>query len=87
MFVRVICNWGEYFEKRLEQHSDPSAVLDRIAAKCPKVVQMMTGGDSIAQVSLKFEGGERLHGIGMEMKLSSPFRNAFDILGGESVVN
>ena len=28
--VRVICNWGDYFEKRLQQHANPSAVLDRI---------------------------------------------------------
>ena len=43
--VRVICNWGDYFEKRLQQHSNPSAVLDRIASKCPKVVRMMTDDD------------------------------------------
>ena len=83
--VRVICNWGDYFEKRLQQHANPSAVLDRIASKCPKVVHMMTGDDPIAQVSLQFNNGEWLHGIGTEVKLSTPYRNAFDLLGSKEI--
>lgn len=83
--VRIVCNWGDYFEKRLQQHANPSAVLDRIASKCPKVVNMMTGDGPIAQVSLQFEGGEWLHGIGMELKLPAPFRNAFDLLGSKEI--
>ena len=46
---------------------------------------MMTSDDPIAQVSLQFEGGEWLHGIGMELKLLSPIRNAFDILGSKEI--
>ncbi len=83
--VRVICNWGDYFEKRLQQHANPSAVLDRIASKCPKVVHMMTGDAPIAQVSLQFDDGEWLHCIGMELKLQAPFRNAFDLLGNKDI--
>ena len=83
--VRVICNWGDYFEKRLQQHANPSAVLDRIASKCPKMVHMMTGDDPIAQVSLQFNNGEWLHGIGMEVKLPTPYRNAFDLLGCKEI--
>ena len=70
--VRVICNWGEYFEKRLQQHANPAAVLERIASKCPKVVHMMTSDDPIAQVSLQFGSGEWLHGVGMVVKLPAP---------------
>ena len=83
--VRVICNWGDYFEKRLQQHSNPSAVLNRIASKCPKVVRMMTDDDPIAQVSLQFGDGEWLHGIGMEVKLPAPYWNAFDLLGSKEI--
>ena len=71
--VRVVCNWGDYFEKRLQQHANPSAVLDHIASKCPKVVHMMTGDDPIAQISLQFDDGAWLHGIGMELKLQAPW--------------
>ena len=83
--VRVICNWGEYFEKRLQQHANPAAVLERIASKCPKVVHMMTSDDPIAQVSLQFGSGEWLHGVGMVVKLPAPIRNAFDILGSKEI--
>lgn len=83
--VRILTNWGDYFEKRLEQHANPSAVLDRIASKCPKVVQMMTGDGPIANVSLQFNNGEWLHGIGMELKLTEPIRNAFSILGSQEI--
>lgn len=83
--VHIICNWDDYFKKRLQQHSNPSAVLDRIASKCPKVIQMMTAEDTVAQVSIQLGGGEWLHGIGMELKLPAPFRNAFDLLGSKEI--
>lgn len=72
--VHVICNWGDYFGKQLQQNANPSAVLDRIASKCPKVVHMMTGDDPIAQVSLLLDSDGWLHGIGMEVKLPAPYR-------------
>lgn len=47
--VRVICNWGDYFEKRLQQHANPSAVLDRIASKCPSAPELLRDGGVPAQ--------------------------------------
>lgn len=83
--VHVICNWGDYFGKQLQLNANPSAVLDRFASKCPKVVHMMTGDDPIAQVSLLLDSDEWLHGIGMEVKHPAPYRNAFDLLGSREI--
>lgn len=46
-----------------------------------------TSDDPIAQVSLQFDGWEWLHGLGMEVKPSAPYRNVSDLLGSKGIEN
>ena len=86
--VALICNWGLYFEKRLRQVSNASAVIGRIQSKCPKTASLLTGDEEpISEMSLQLHTGEWLKGIGTEVKLSAPMMDAFSILGDKSVID
>lgn len=78
---------GRNFRKALTAAYEPGGRAEPHCIECPKVVHMMTSDDPIAQVSLQFDGWEWLHGLGMEVKPSAPYRNVFDLLGSKGIEN
>ena len=84
--VKLMCNWGKYFDKVLFNLPNQQSVFERIKAKCPLTFDLFTKKDGKYRVcSCYLDSGEKVQGIAIDSDYESNIFSGMELLGNREL--